>query len=451
MAGINLLANESAPKGRNLLAEPPAPKTGFAAGTEQVAGGALEAIPFVGEKLAKSAGIPEPQTFPERLTRRTARNVTTALPFAMTGVGALPALGSAVLATGAGQAAEEIGVPKEYQPIAEIAGGGSGQLIRDVSGRALGYSEKYLSDAAKKANEFFEVGSGAKTQQGMKYGHGETPQANIRNLQKSTQMATEKTGFPSTVVDGQWVKNTGDELGKKVTNLFSGKTFTTDPQFNSEIANLSNEATSFYGDKANVIKTILEKNIGGQRAGGSLVGQTFDAMNLKNAITEVNSYLRTAEGPEAALLSKLNKSLNNLAEANLTGAARKEYKTWRENYHAYATIRDMVEKNALTEGKQIPINKLSEEIARRTGGQPTQNPLYKNLGEFAGVFQEPKFTTVNAAKALYEGLTQNPLAEALQTMMQPKIRTKTGDILATGQTLAPSLLYTQQKKKPGEQ
>ena len=458
MAGINLLADESSPKGRNLLAEPPAPKTGFAAGAEQVGRGALEAIPFVGEGLAEKAGLQEPTTFPERLTRRAARNVAYAAPLALTGIGAAPAAMGALGATVVGQAAEELGVPKSYQPIAEILGGGAPQFATGVLGRTMGYIQEPLEQLASKASKAgYEMSSSAKAEQGMKYGAGASPQANINNLNKFTKEATTRAGFPTQNVNAEWIEKTGKTLGNEVKGIFAGKTFTSTPKYQTEISDIVNKAEGIFGQQGNIAKTIIEKNIGGQRAGGGLLDPSFKAEDLRGAITQVNAALSSAKGPQAGILHDLKDSLENLAKDNLQSinpSLVSKYEDWRKKYNSFATIRDLNQlegRSGVTAAGQINPDKLLSVITNRTGGVATRNPLYQNLGKFGDVLKGQVNQPISGLQGAIRTITETPLVKGLQSVLQPRVRSSLAGYGRTAQTLAPSLLYTQQKKQPGEQ
>jgi len=107
----------------DLLPPPSKSKEALTGATSQVKRGFLEAVPFVGEKIAESIDLPQPKTFTERLTKRAATNLPYALAAGATGIGVIPAAAGFVGATGLGQLAEEVGVPKSYQPDAEMLGG----------------------------------------------------------------------------------------------------------------------------------------------------------------------------------------------------------------------------------------------------------------------------------------------------------------------------------------
>ena len=57
----------------------PVSQGGLKGSVGAAARGFAEAVPFTGEKIAESFDLPKPKTFPERLTRRAARN----LPYAL--------------------------------------------------------------------------------------------------------------------------------------------------------------------------------------------------------------------------------------------------------------------------------------------------------------------------------------------------------------------------------
>lgn len=426
---------------------PPPSKPGFKSTAQQFGRGALEAIPFTGEKLAEQANIPMPTTFPERLARRSARNLPYAALGAATGVGAIPSALGFLGATGLGQIAEEVGVPEPYQPVFEVAGGGAAQLGKDVAGRTLGYIQPKLETLYKKAKkEGYEVGPGARAATGMKYGAGSDPASNIRNLEKFTQEATSRAGNASKIVDASWIKKTGDDLGKEVEKLFAGKTFTSKPFFTQNIQALVNEAESAFAQQGNVVKTIIEKNISGARAGGELISPKFQAEDLRKAIVEVNNALTGAKGNQANILHKLKDSLEELAAANLTGKEAKQYSDWRTKYNSFATLRDLNQlegASGVTRAGQINPAKLLDVITNRSGGVATRSPLYVNLGEFGDIFKAKDVAAPGALKAAMQTITESPLSKALQTGVQPRAPSRAAGYGATAQTLSPLQQYMQ--------
>jgi hypothetical protein len=430
------------------IIEPPSKSQQALKGTTaQAARGFLEAVPFVGEKMASSAGLPEPKTFPERLTKRAAANLPYALGAGLTGFGAIPAAVGFVGATGLGQLAEEIGVPKEYQPPIEMIGGAAGPISKDVTGRVLGYIEKPLEEIYSKAKNIFSLGPGAKTAQGMKYGHGDTPKDAIRNLDKATELATERAGNKTSSINGNWITQTQQKLGQVEDRLFGGKTFYSDDQFIDEINKLSQDVRGTYGQQGNIVKTIIEKNIGGARPGGTFtnVNDAFKAEDLRNAIKEVNTYLATAEGPQAALLHDLNDSLHRLAEVNLPTTLSREYKNWREKYHSFATIRDLFQKSSgTTPSGQIPVDNLLNQIKTRTGGNPERNPLFTDLAEYGDIFKgTPTTGKPGLIKGTYQSITESPLSKALQLGLQQRVPSKLAQKAGTVQAVSPLQKYTQ--------
>jgi hypothetical protein len=421
--------------------------TGLSGGLQSAGRGLLEAIPFTGEKLATEAGLKKPDTFVERFTRRAARNAPYALASAPFTGGVPSALGF-LGATGLGQVAEEFGVPEEYQPVAEIAGQGAGQLAAGTLGRTIGYAEKPLIELYNKAKKTFDLGPGARTSQGMQYGHGDTPVAAAQNLQRGTELATERVGkrFKTNSIDDAWIKDTQDTLGKDVEKIFSGKTFYSDPTFLNNLQSLYNEANTAFGEKGNVIKTILEKNIGGQRPGGGLIDPKFNAMSLRGAIEDVNSYISTAEGPQAKILHKTAEALHDLAEANLKALPNgskllKDYQDWRKNYTAYATIRDTYQSTAgRTAAGQIPLDELHQKIINRSGSEVQANPLYKDLAEYGPIFRG---TAKQERPGVFAGamrtVSESPISKALQLAFQPVVPKRYGGALGKVQTAVPTL------------
>lgn len=439
----------------DLLAQEPKvseSEEGFVGGVQQAGRGLLESIPFKGEELAEKAGIPEPSTFGQRLTRRTMRNLPYALGAAATGVGAIPATLGLIGTTAAGQIAEEIGVPKEYQPVAEVFGGGVPVLGRDVAGRTMGYIQEPLETLSKKMSKAgYSVGPSARAEQGMKYGMGETPQDAINNLTKFTEEATSRAGKKTKEIDGSWIDKTGKTLGNEVKQIFFGKTFVPNQQFASDISNIVSQAEGVFGEKGNVVRTILEKNIGGKRAGGALLSRQFAAEDLRGAIMDVNAALSGAKGPQAGLLHQLKDSLEDLAAYNLTTIygqpqLAKKYEDWRKAYNSYSTIRDVYQlegKSGITAAGQINPKSLLDTIDRRTNGASNRNPLFENLGEFGRIFKTKDVSPPGTIKASTEFFTQSPLAKALKTVVQPYVRSKTADRMAGFQALSPLQQYGQ--------
>lgn len=439
------------------ITEPEGP--GFVSSAKQLGAGMVEAVPFYGEKLAQKTGIPQPKTLTERTARRTGKTLPYALaaaPFTG-GMSAVLGLGGSVAA---GQAAEELGVPKEYQPVAEIVGTGAGQVGADVLGRTIGYAEKPLVELYKRAKDIFKLGPGSRTAQGMKYGHGETPIEASQNLSKATQLATERTGYPVKSINDTWIKETQQQLGKDVDKIFAGKTFYSDPQFLQELSVLNAEANMAFGEKGNVVRTILEKNIGGKRVGGGLIDPQFDAKSLRGAIEDVNAYLANAEGRQAQILHDTAETLHNLAEANLRSLPNgaklvKDYQDWRKQYTAYATIRDTYQKVAgRTAAGQIPLDELQQEIIRRSGTKASSNPLYENLAEFGPMFRGTSVTQrPGVATAAVRSLTESPISKALQLALQPSVPRRYGGFMGRiqpyvplAQTVSPAVKYTQERE-----
>jgi hypothetical protein len=424
----------------------PVSQNGLKGTVGAAARGLAEAVPFTGEKIAEQAGLPKPKTFPERLTRRAARN----LPYALASApftGGIPSALGFVGATGLGQLAEEVGVSEEYQPLAEIVGGGVGQGTADVLGRTLGYIQKPLAALTKKAKNLgYEVDYGAKATQGMKYGSGGTPQSAIRNLDKFTEEATARAGKPTTNVNAAWVEQTQAELGNEVGSLFAGKTFTSKPGFQQKIIDVVNEAESIFGQQGNIARTIIEKNIGGQRRGGELLSPQFKAEDLRGAITQVNSALSGAKGPQAKVLHDLKDALEELASKNLTGAEAKQYDAWRKKYNSWSAISDLIQlegKTGITASGQVNPEKLLDEITRRTGGRAASNPLYKDLGELGDILKSQVIKPTGGLSAALQIATENPLSKGLGTIMQRSVPMRSAGIAGTAQTLAPAQQYLQ--------
>ena len=416
---------------------------GLEGGLQALERGLAESVPFTGEKIAESYDLPKPSGFWEGVTRRAGRGLPYALaaaPFTG-GLGSTLGLGfSSVL----GQTAEEFGVPEKWQPAFEVLGEGGGQVAAGTAGRAIGYIEPKLSDMYKQAKNTFKLGPGAKTAEGMKYGAGDTAVEASQNLTRATELATERTGFPTKSVDGKWIDSTGRSLGNEVQQLFGGKQFKSDQQFLNEVGGLVQDANTAFGDKGNVVKAILDKNIQGQRVGGKLVDPTFDAMGLRGAIEEVNQYLATAEGPQAKILHKTAEALHDLAERNLGQISSdlvKQYKDWRKAYTSFATIRDVYSTvPGRTAAGQIPLDELHQAIIKR--GSETTHPLYAKLAEWGPLFRGTKqMGKPNPLQALYRTITEAPVSKGIQSLIQPSVpRQFTGFPGRYVQKIAPTAL-----------
>ena len=111
-----------------------------------------------------------------------------------------------------------------------------------MAGRTIGYIEPKLAEMYQQAKNTFKLGPGAKTAEGMKYGHGDTAVESSQNLTRMTELATERTGFKTPSVNGEWIESTGNALGKEVQQLFGGKQFTSDQQFLNEVGGLVKDA-----------------------------------------------------------------------------------------------------------------------------------------------------------------------------------------------------------------
>jgi len=423
---------------------------GFVSSAKQLGAGVVEAVPVYGEKWAKDLGFPEPVGLTERTTRRAGRNLPYAA-LAATGVGAVPAAlalgGSTIL----GQAAEEVGVPKEYQPVAEILGGGTAQFAKDVAGRTLGYIQKPLQELATKAKSLgYEIGPSARAEQGMKYGAGATPDASIRNLNKFTEEATQRAGNKATKVDANWINKTQKQLGNEVNPLFAGKTFTSNSKYVNDITNIVNKLEGTFGEQGNIARTIIEKNLSGNRPGGALVSPQFKAEDLRGAIQQVNAALSNAKGPQAKILHDLKDTLEDLAESNLPANLAKQYKDWRSKYNAFSTLRDAIQtegREGITAAGQVNPKKLLDSITNRTGGDATRSPLFKDLGELGDILQAKVVQTPGAFRAALSSVTESPLAKGLQTVLQPYTPGRRAGVAGTAQTLSPLVEYTQKDKK----
>jgi len=422
---------------------------------KQAGRGFLEGInPFTGEKMAEQAELPLPTSFTERLTRRAARNLPAALataPF----TGGIPSAIGYLGSVGLGTLAEELGVPESYQPVAEVAGAGIPQLGKNIIGRTMGYIQPQLQELASKAKKVggYDIGPGAKTEQGMKYGTGDDPRASIWNLDRATKDATARAGNSieqGKAIDGQWIQQTAKKLGDEANSIFAGHRFSADQPFLEQINSLVTRAEGAFGEQGNVVKTILNSNIRGERPQGALISGDFAAPDLRSAIVDVNARLSGAKPNEVKILSDLKDSLESLAERNFTNLNLPElsqrYNTWKSNYSSFATLRDLF----LTEGNlgvtragQVNPSKLLDIITQRTGGNPVRNPLYENLAEYGPVLQAKKPVTQGGIKATLSELTESPLAKVLKTTLMSKVPTKESGYGLTAQTLAPLTKYFQ--------
>lgn len=409
--------------------------------------GLYEAVPFVGERMAEKAELPMPESFGEKLSRRAFRN----LPYAGPAIAVNPLLGTVGLAgaTALGQAAEELGLPEGYQAVGEMIGGAVPSVARTIAGKTMGYIEPQLEELYKKGKSVFELGPGARSAAGMKYGAGETQEEAIRNLNKFTEMATSVAGNATKNVDGKWIKNTKEILSKEADNIFSGKTFASDPNFLNEVTDLAFRAEGAFGQQGNVVKTILEKNIGGKRPGGGLVEPTFKAEDLRSAIVEVNERLGSATGNEAGLLYKLKDSLENLAKENLRqygGNLAQRYETWRKNYHAFSTIKDVFRRegsSGVTAAGQLNPKTLKDVIDVRTNSNPTINPLFSGLAEFGDIMRAKTPTRQGLTAATLQVLPETSLAKALKLGFQPRATGKMAERARALQAIGPAQRMTQ--------
>jgi hypothetical protein len=401
---------------------------------EQGIKGFKESIPFV--NLNKDEAMYEmPKTFTERFTRKFAQNLP--LDVAIGSLGGLPGIGlgtaAAATSAAAGATGETLGLPKLLTTGLEIGGGFVPGVARTIAGKTVGFIEPQLENLYQKGKKFFEVGPGARSQKGMKYGAGETEEAAVRNLNKFTEEATSRTGFKTNNIDGNWLKNTGKGLIDEVDGIFKGKTFTADNQFITDINTIANKAEGAFGEQGNIIRTILESNIQGARPRGSLVSSSFDAQDLRKAIIEVNNRLDGVTNTnQAMLLHDLKDALENLASKNLQRfdpKLKNQYDLWKNKYTNYATIRDAYAREGdmgITAAGQINPKKLLDVIAIRTGGNVARNPLYQNLAEFGPILKVKQFPDTGVIKATGQYFGESPLSKALQTGLQPRVLSRKG-------------------------
>lgn len=413
----------------------------------QVLPGLKESIPFVSPEKAEG---PAPRTFGEKFTRRFARN----LPLDV-GIGAIGGPPGMLLGTGAaagsalaGTAAEELGLGKGWQTAAEIGGGGAPVLGRKVLGKVGGFIEPQLEQAYSKGKQYFEFGPGARTQKGMKYGTGETEEAAIRNLNKFTEEATRRAGSATNNINAGWIKETGNKLGKEVTDIFKGKRFSSDANFSTELNRIVNDSKGAFADAPNTIENIIESNIKGTRPRGELISGNFAAEDLRKAIVEINQRLSSADGPKAHYLGQLKDSLENLAGRNLQQYGpelAQRYNTWRSQYSSFSTIKDAYMREGklgVTSSGQLNPEKLLDVIGQRTGGYAARNPLYEGLGEFGTVMRYKTFPEKGAIKSTVETLTESPLSKALQTTLQPRVLSRAGARASGVLPFTPALLQS---------
>ena len=218
-----------------------------------------------------------------------------------------------------------------------------------------------------------------------------------------------------------------------------------------DLNKIAQEAEGAFGQQGNVVKTILEKNIGGERAGGALVSPQFAAEDLRKAIVQVNGALTNAKGNEAKILHDLKDSLENIAATNLTridptGKLTKQYNDWRTKYNSFATIRDVNQtagREGVTAAGQLNPTKLLDTVTTRTGGNATRSPLYTDLAELGDILKVKSVPLSGPLKAPVQFFTESPLSKALQTGLQPRAPTKVGSKAGYIQPLAPAQRYTQ--------
>ena len=419
---------------------------------KQAARGTMEAVPFYGEKLAEKADLPMPSTFTERLTRRAARNLPYALAAAPFTGGIPAALGYGGSVVG-GTIAEEAGLPESYQTVAEMAGSAGVTGATKIAGKTLGYVEPQLVDLAKKASTYFEIGPGARTSRGMTYGAGDTETAAVRNLNKFTEEASKRAGYPTNNINSKWIEKASKDLGKEADTIFKGKTFSAsaDPEFTGNIARLVNKAEGAFGEQGNVLKNVLEKNIRGDRPRGAFVSEQFAADDLRAAIVDVNGRLDGATGNQAYLLHELKDSLEKLADKNLRQIDNKlanQYIDWKNKYSAFATIRDVMKREGatgITSAGQLNPKTVKDVIDSRTGGNAARSVLFNNLAEFGDILKAKPQAEKGAIKAAGEVITESPLAKALGTALQPRVMSLAGERARLAQTLAPGQRFAQEK------
>ena len=405
--------------------------------------GLAESIPFYGEKIAESAELPKPESLGQRFTKRVATNLPWNAPIMV----ANPLLGTATLAGSSifGQAAEELGGGTLTQMGAEILGGGIPSFGRSVLGKMVGHKIPELEELVKKAKaDDYEVGAAAKSRKGMAYGAGDDPEKLERNLTKATQKATERTGNKTDSIDSNWLNTTQTKLGSEVSRIFGNKVFKTDFQDSASITKVLNEAQSAFGDQGNVVKSIIESNIKGNRPGGKIIDEikgsgfiipinsTFNADDLRKAIIDVNARLGSGTNPnQNRLLYELKTSLENIAQRNLIKIDKQlaeDYSKWKADYTAYATLRDLYSKageSGIAIGGKVNPRALLDIIVQRTGNPAyvQNNPLYKNIAEYGDILSAPKASTKMGKSAVLSALGETTPSKALSSFLQPGILT----------------------------
>lgn len=390
--------------------------------------GLAESIPFYGEKLA--SGMPEPQTTYEKGLTRLGRNLPYNLPLIISN----PPLGLTSLAgsTVAGQAAEEAGGGPWTQMGAEMLGGGLPFAARSIAGRMYGYAEPYLKDLTKRASSAgFEMGPGASTRRGMTYGAGETEEALIRNLDRATEEATKRTGFPTKEINESWFNETRKKLGDEVGQLFKGKTFVSDVADNMAVNNVLTNADKAFGEQSSLIKNIITDNIMGQRPGGAIVsqlptGSQFSAEGLRKAIIEVNQKLGSGTNAnQNQLYYQLKDALENIAAKNLRAESPEladRYLSWRNKYNAFATLEDVNARfgqSGIAKGKLNPQTLLDVIVQRNGTSNAVNNPLFYNLGEFGEILQTAKTGRAGFLPAVTASIKESGPVQSVVKVIKP--------------------------------
>jgi hypothetical protein len=401
--------------------------------------GLLEAIPVYGEKAADVLNLAKPTNAKQRLTERAA----TALPYNAYQIYKSPAKGLASYATQvlAGQTAKELGGGPLTQGAAEILGGGLPSFVKNVSGKVFGYVDPFLKTAAKKAaKDGYEVGSGAKTGVGMKYGAGETPEALERNLTKATKEATKRSGSEVAAIDESWLKGQQTNLSNQVENIFKDTTFVTDASDAAKIDQILSDTQQAFGEQYSTVESIITGNIKGARPSGKIIetvevppfgtvstGSSFSGEGLRKAIIQINGRLGTGNNQvQNSLLYDLKTALEEIANKNLTAIdpnLAKEYEEWRRSYASFATLRDAFEKGAVDNLGKIDVSRLADIIAVRNGtaANAVTHPLFENIAQHGNVLRTPTRGTSGLATAAKEALTESPISKLATGFMAPSI------------------------------
>lgn len=437
-----------------------------------VARGLLKAVPVYGEKAADYFNLPKPKNVTERTAERAATNFPYALPALITA----PPVGVAQWAgsTLAGQTAEELGGGPITQAGAEILGGGLPHAVSSIGGKLYGVIDPTLKSLSREAaKEGYYVGPGARTRKGMSYGSAETAKDLERNLTRATEEATSRAGNPSKIVDEKWINSTQTKLGNEVERIFGNKVFSSTPEDVNAINQIISKAENAFGEQGNIVKSIIENNIKGERPSGKIITEltqrgttvpefsSFSAKSLRSAIQEVNAKLGSGSSPaQNTLLYDLKTTLENIAEKNLKAIDPKlvsDYNAWKNNYTAYATLRDLIEragKSGIDPTGKINLSTLRDIVDTKFGSASNaiKNPLFAKLAEFSDVLRTAKVPeTSGVYQAAKQTLKESPPSKMVMGLLQPNVGTKRQTLaksLGVVGTGLPQLQITSSKRDP---